>query len=322
MSIQQMSKRGALALTGVIGVAGVLCTYSINEIRFGGEMHRANQQLHEFNADILPPPAYLLESYLEANLLARNPASVGERAEKLAALEEAFAQRAAYWADSDLEPTLREGLADTVSADGTAFWGLVNKELIPAARRGDDAALDRALGRLGGVYQAHRTKIDRLVTNAADHQASLADAAATTLAITTAILVLAGLMIVAGVAAGLMMLRRGVIQPLSHTAAVMERMAAGDLEAGITTDHRNDEVGTMTRAIEVFRGAARAEKDNAVKQQQVVEALGHSLDLLAVGDFTYRMTCELAPEYESLRTGFNTSVERLADMLQQVKATA
>lgn len=160
------------------------------------------------------------------------------------------------------------------------------------------------------------------MADAATHQAALAEAAATTLAITTAILVLAGLMIIAGVAAGLVMLRRRVIAPLTHTAEVMERMAAGDLAAGITTDHRNDEVGTMTRAIEVFRTAANTEKDNAVKQQQVVNALGASLDLLAVGDFTHRMTCKLAPEYERLRKGFNTSVERLAEMLRQVKATA
>lgn len=152
MSIQTMSKRGATALIGVIGVAGVLCALSINEIRFGGEMHRTNQQLHEFNADILPPPAYLLESYLEANLLARDPGSVSERAKSLEALEAAFNQRAEYWAESDLQPGLRDGLAVTVKQDGAAFWAQVNTQLIPAARRGDQAALDRGLAQLAETY--------------------------------------------------------------------------------------------------------------------------------------------------------------------------
>ena len=322
MSIQQMSKRAAIALTGVIAVAGVVSAFSINAIRFGGEMHRTNQQLHEFNADILPPPAYLLESYLEANLLARDPGSVEDRAQTLAALEDAFATRAEYWAASDLQPGLREGLAGTVRTDGTAFWAVVNDRLIPAARRGDQAALDAALQQLGTAYQSHRTEIDQLVKDAADHQATLADSAATTLAITIAVLVLAGLLIAAGVAAAVVQLRRKVITPLSATAAVMESMAAGDLDAGVTTTHRNDEVGTMTRAIEVFRASAQAERDNAVKQQQIVAALGTSLGKLAEGDFTYRMTGALAPEYESLREGFNTSVSKLADMLRQVRATA
>lgn len=322
MSIERMSKRGGLALTGVIGVAAVLCAYSINTIRFGGEMHRVNQQLHEFNADILPPPAYLLESYLEANLLARDPSTVGEAGKKLADLEEAFRQRADYWAASDLEPGLRGGLAETVREDGTAFWALVDDELIPAARRGDRDALDRTLVRLSRVYQAHRARIDTLVSDAAAHQTALADSASTTLAITTAMLVLAGLMVAGGVVAGVTLLRRRVIAPLTETASVMERMAGGDLNAGITTHHRDDEMGTMTRAIEVFRAAARAEKDNAIKQRDVVEALGTSLDKLAEGDFTYRMTTALAAEYETLRSGFNTSIERLAELMLRVKASA
>mgnify|MGYP006194260293 CR=1 FL=1 len=46
-------------------------------------MHRVNQQLHEFNADILPPPAYLVEAYLVTNLVARSPGKVDAYAEKL-----------------------------------------------------------------------------------------------------------------------------------------------------------------------------------------------------------------------------------------------
>jgi len=51
--------------------------------RFGGEMHRVNQQLNDFNADILPPPEYLVESHLIANLVARSPQQVDDHARKL-----------------------------------------------------------------------------------------------------------------------------------------------------------------------------------------------------------------------------------------------
>ncbi len=309
-------------LTGIIGVAAILSATSIDRIRFGGEMHRTNQQLHEFNADILPPPAYLIESYLEATLIARDPASVETRAGRLTALEAAFGERARYWAASDLEPGLRDGLAETVERDGRAFWALVDEELVPAARRGDRVAVDRASRRLADAYAAHRAQIDRLVADAAQYQTALARDAADTLALTTAILVLAGLLIAAGVGAALVLLRRRVIEPLAQTATVMQDMAAGNLDAGVTTDHRNDEVGTMTRAIEVFRASAHAERANAIKQQEIVDALSHSLDRLAVGDLTYRMNGPLPPEYETLRDGFNVSVDRLATMMQQVKASA
>ena len=322
MTITELSKRGSFALFGVIGVAALIGIYSVNTIRFGGDMHRANQQISDFNADILPPPAYLIEAYLEANLMARDPANRAEHIEKLAALEDVFAERADHWAASDLQPDLRDGLAATVREDGTAFWATINNQLIPAARRQDAAGMERALSTLDASYQSHRRKIDALVLGAAENQKALAQDASTTLTITIAALLLAALMIVGGVAGGLVMLRRRVIDPLAETANVMKSMADGDLDAGITSVHRNDEVGTMTRAIEVFRAAARAENDNAVKQREVVDALGTSLGRLADGDFAYRLSTMLAPEYESLRARFNTTVDGLADTLRQVKSCA
>ena len=322
MSIRKLSNRGAGLLSAIIVVAGLLCTYAINEIRFGGEMHRTNQQLHEFNADILPPPGYLIEPYLVANLVARNPQGVGEHVERLTALHRDFDSRAQHWARSDLDPALRAGFDETVRKDGKAFWNVVERALIPAARRGDQVAVDRAMAELGRFYASHRQRIDALVTAGGKHQKTLADEASTTIALTAAILLFAALMIGGGVAAAVLLLRRRVIDPLSQTAEVMERMAGGDLDAGERTDHGNDEVGTMTRAIEVFRTSARAERDNALAQKQVVEALDTALARLAEGDFTHRITAPLAPEYEALRKGFNTSVDRLAAMMASVRQSS
>lgn len=322
MSIRNVSRRGAAALAAVIVVAAALSAFAINEIRFGGEMHRTNQQLHEFNADILPPPGYLIESYLEATLIARDPASVDERAKRLAALEKDFNARFQHWAASDLELALRDGFATTVREDGKAFWALVDTKLIPAARAGDRAAIDKAADEIGTVYAAHRQRIDRLVTEAAAHQVTLADTASTTLTLTTVMLVFAALMVGGGVGAGLVLLRNRVVWPLHDTASVMERMAGGDLSAGERSDHGSDEIGTMTRAIEVFRSSARSERANALAQQQVVEALETALARLAEGDFTHRITAALAPEYEPLRKRFNRSVDRLAGMMASVRQTA
>ncbi|WP_086739487.1 methyl-accepting chemotaxis protein [Erythrobacter colymbi] len=322
MSIRKVSRQGAAGLAAVIAIAALLAAYAINEIRFGGEMHRTNQQLHEFNADILPPPGYLIESYLEATLIARDPASVGARAKRLAALEKDFNARFDHWSASDLEPALRDGFATTVREDGKAFWSLVDNQLIPAARAGDRAAIDRAADEIGAVYTAHRKRIDRLVADAAAHQMTLAEAASATLTFTTVILLLAALMVGGGVGAGLILLRNRVIWPLHDTADVMERMAGGDLAAGERDAHGNDEIGTMTRAIEVFRTSARSERENALAQQQVVEALQTALARLAEGDFTHRITAPLAPEYEPLRQGYNASVERLAAMMASLRQTA
>ncbi|MFM7348911.1 MAG: methyl-accepting chemotaxis protein [Erythrobacter sp.] len=322
MSIRTLARKGAAALAAIMVVAALLAGWAINEIRFGGEMHRVNQQLNDFNADILPPPAYLIEAYLEANLLAREPETVATRAKRLAKLEQDFNARSDHWAASDLEPALREGFAETARHDALPFWAAVKDELIPAAHLRDRAALDAAADKLGRIYAGHRQHIDALVEGAAAHQAQLAGEAETTIIVTAAVLALAGLMVGGSVAAGLWFLRGRVIWPLYDISVVMERMAGGDLDAGECHEHRPDETGTMTRTIEVFRASARAERDNALKQQQVVDALGAALARLADCDLAYRITAPLAPEYEALRKGYNASAERLAEMIGQVRASA
>ena len=162
MNIQHTSQRGGLALLGILAFAIVFSAYGINTVRFGGEMHRVNQQLHEFNADILPPPAYLVEAYLVTNLVARSPEQVEGFAAKLEVLERQWRERGEHWAASDLDPELKAGIAATVAEDGTAFWQIVDERLIPAARARDMEAKARALAALDAVYVRHRDRIERL----------------------------------------------------------------------------------------------------------------------------------------------------------------
>lgn len=111
MNIKMMSQRAGFALMGLLGLAIVFSAYGINTIRFGGEMHRVNQQLNDFNADILPPPEYLVESYLIANLVARSPRQLSEYSRKLSELKSQWRDRADHWAASDLQPGLKSGIA-------------------------------------------------------------------------------------------------------------------------------------------------------------------------------------------------------------------
>jgi len=111
MSIQRLSRMGGFAMIGFIALAGIIAAWGINEIRFGGEMHRKNQQLHEFNADILPPPEFLVESYLKARLAVASPSRRAEHLQRLDELEAEWQERADYWAASDLDSTLKSGIA-------------------------------------------------------------------------------------------------------------------------------------------------------------------------------------------------------------------
>ncbi|KRB52581.1 globin-coupled sensor protein [Phenylobacterium sp. Root700] len=74
----------------------------------------------------------------------------------------------------------------------------------------------------------------------------------------------------------------------------------------------------MDYAISVYLEAAERERKRAeieaVAQQQALvrDSFGKALKRLAEGDFVYRLQAELPPEYEGLRSDFNTAVEALA----------
>jgi len=322
MNIQQLSRTGGAALVALLLAATLLASLGINAIRFGGEMHRGNQQLNDFNADILPPPAYLVEAYLVANLLARSPGGIDGYARKLGNLKRDWRTRADFWAASDLDPVLKEGLAKTVAEDGEAFWDLVERSLIPAARAGNTAAQADALARLDAVYDRHRSRIDSLVKGAANHQAMLKESADTTLALILAGLAFAALTVFAGIGAALAMLRRRVIAPLAETADTMRRMADGDLEAGQRSTHSADEIGTMTRAIEVFRQSALDARAADAERKRVVTVLRERLSAMASGDLEQPIAEYLAEDYKGIRMDFNQAQSALRELILSVVQSA
>ena len=67
---------------------------AINSFHYG-QIIRAKDLV----ADVLPPPAYLLESYLEANLAVRESADLDTHVAALAKLKKDYNDRHAFWTD-------------------------------------------------------------------------------------------------------------------------------------------------------------------------------------------------------------------------------
>lgn len=322
MNIQIKSQRAGIALLSFLGLAIVFSAYGINTIRFGGEMHRVNQQLSDFNADILPPPEYLVESYLIANLVVRSPSQLDSYSRKLSKLKREWHERAEHWAASDLEPSLKAGIGKTVAEDGTAFWKIVEERLLPAARSRDATQTMQALADLDKVYEQHRDRIDTLVTGAAQEQKELAETASLTLTAIYIGLAVVVLVVLAGIGSALIALRRKVIEPLAITADAMQRMAEGDLEAGERSDHSEDEIGMMTRAIEVFRRNAIDARAADAERKRIVGVLSEKLNAMAGGNLDDPIEGFFAEAYKGIRMDFNQAQAALRDLIYAVVNSA
>ena len=71
----------AMVLFGLVtaaGLAAVVFTgiYALSEVKVGGPLYDKIKLGNDLVADILPPPEYVIESYLEATLALNNPAEL------------------------------------------------------------------------------------------------------------------------------------------------------------------------------------------------------------------------------------------------------
>ncbi|HEY9057479.1 MAG TPA: methyl-accepting chemotaxis protein [Aurantimonas sp.] len=133
------------------------------------------------------------------------------------------------------------------------------------------------------------------------------------------------------------------IKPLRKLTDLMGAMASGNYAQEVPFTERGDEVGSIARAVEVFKQAAsenerldaeaakaRAEQTAQTDRQAAIEsakaadlktfviAVEKGFNGLSEGDLTVRINDAVAPEFEPIRAKFNDSVTQLENTIGQV----
>ena len=303
-------------------ISVVATALGVNIIRLGGAMDNKNQINSEFVSDILPPPLFLIEPMLHATLIASDPEEIEPQEKILAELEKNYRIRLEYWKISKLSLGLVQRLNGRLTPIGDRFFNQLHRELIPAGRTGDPSRINAAHDRLEAIYSEYKREANELVREA-QHENTAGHALSEQISFGTVIgLSLIGLALVSQLFWTMRMLNRRALTPLAQTAITMKRMAAGDLDAGRTSDHQADEIGDMTRAIEVFRASAEGQRDSAKAQQAVVVALRNALSTMANGQLGVTIVQPFADDYEPLRQSFNETVVRLGGLIHHVARSA
>ena len=225
--------------------------FSFSKLKVGGPVYQRVVQGKDLVADILPPPLYLLEAYLEATLAVQRPEEAEAHAARLAQLRKDYDERRAYWAAQSLAPGLREPL-DGADAPTRAFWDEIRQRLLPRLREHDPEAAAASWTALSNIYARHRAAIDALVaattqaTSVTEAEAAQQDHWATVL---MAFFALSAFGVTFAAFVGV---EKFIVAPICGITAAMSRMAAGDLPEHVPFLERGDEIGDMSRANEVF----------------------------------------------------------------------
>lgn len=321
MDIKGKAKLGGTLICGALLLAIAGSGYQINQIRLGGPLAERNQLASDLLADILPPPEYLIESYLEATMLINEPASLSARKANLAKLEEEFESRYAYWQQAPLDSDLKQMLLEQSGGDAKRFWSELDGKMLPALQRQDQAAARESYNRLSQLYATHRKHVDELVAKATTLQGELARKSSRVLGTTIILLAVLSIAIFTMLVGSVVYLLRKALQPIGQTAQVMRRMAEGELDLPLEGGERADEIGVMVQSVEVFRAAAKAQRANGENQKIVVTALADGLEKLADGNLAFRLRTRLPDEYRALGESFNATMQSLAETLGRVASS-
>ena len=320
--IQTQARNGVRALIALLLLAVAIGGIAVSQIRFGGPISRATALQDELLADILPPPAFVVEPYLHATLITTNPETKDKALEQIDGIRAEYRKRREYWKTAPIPAELRAELEQSL-AKADAFWETMDQRFIPAVQSGDltQAASIRNT-ELGPRFWAQHDQIDQLVTASGRYRADLVAKGqrTTIIAISVVTLLAAAIMTLVWLAGRLISTR--VVAPLADTAEAINALASGDFSRTVAGQDRSDEIGTVSRAMETFRQGAIAKARADEEQREVVAALSRALDHLADKNLEYRIDDAFPAAYDQLRGNFNRAQEALREAIGTVRVSA
>lgn len=268
----------------IIGCLAMLGTtyYAMQKLRVGGPIYSKIMAGKDLLADILPPPEYIIEPYLEATLALNDPSSTAQRASRLVALRKDYDIRHQFWIEQTFDKALQYALTVDAHKPAVKFWQTLENDFFPALARGDIAQAKSAYVRLTSAYNTHRLSIDKLVIDANAFVKATEDSANSERhTLMTMVVVVSGLMLILFVLSALAV-AKGLVSPLTALTNAMHQLTSGRLDVPLKKSERKDEIGDMARALLVFRDAGleknrleqetAAQRDKAERERQSREA--------------------------------------------------
>jgi methyl-accepting chemotaxis protein len=256
MKISTLARAAVAAIT--LGFAALVTTnyLAIQELKVRGPVYERIVLSKDLVADILPPPLYIVEAYLEATKLVREPLSLDVRRARLTQLRKDYDERTQFWTGQTFDPIVKDLLLKQANDPAGRFWNAVEKELLPAIAKRDMAVAERVYTTVGEAYAAHRGKIEEAVREAnrmtADIELASRAAESRWTAITWGMSFVI-LLLVGCSAAGLLVM---LLWPLDRLRSAMMDLASGKRDIVVAGLARQDEIGAMAQSVDLFRLAA------------------------------------------------------------------
>jgi methyl-accepting chemotaxis protein len=238
---------GLLAVV-ILGFAAYgACSFKVlSDLKVNGPVYERIVEGKDLVADILPPPEYIIESYLVSlQLVEAAPAERKTLVDNLKSLKSDYDTRHTYWANAHLDAALADQLLQNADKPAQEFYKIAFEQFVPALEKDDKATAIAALAMMKARYAEHRLEINKLV-ELANKRTEMDEAGART-QITTSTWWMAGILIASiGIAAlFLAQIATRLVRQLggepAYAAAIAAKIAGGDLTVQIDTRKARDD---------------------------------------------------------------------------------
>jgi methyl-accepting chemotaxis protein len=274
---------------------------TIQEIRVNGPYYNRVVRGKDLIADILPPPEFIVESYLTVLRCVSGP-TPGERAELLQRARRQrleYEERHAYWQKDTLvlanDTSVRQDMLENAYKPAMAFFNLRDNEFFPALERGDlKRANALARGPLKLYYLEHRAVIEAMIDDINTDNTIVEKEAATVVDSRTRWLVILAIFIVLttslgagyGLSRSISNTLTNTVNALSSTSAEMgatveqqERTAVLQASAVHETTTTMDELdASFSQTAEMVKVAAETAQNAATVASDGIETVRQTLD--------------------------------------------
>ncbi len=321
MRISFASRIASVGVVAAVLIAAYFSVSGLAKLKVNGELYNRIVLGKDLVADILPPPKYIIESFLLVNLAMNEPSRADSINQDFDELRQEYNERQKFWIGQELAPAAKVPLVEESHVAAERFWSRATNEFFPLLKAGDLAGANVALKEMEADYSLHRTAVDKAVSAAEAENKALEEMAWTqSFWVNTAVFVSLGIVFAMALAAAIALHLR-VVSPINRLSHRMTTLSNGDLYDEVPFTEWGDELGEMARCVEMFRRNA-IERDDLMTQvedgRREAEAKKQELEKLAMNFLSQADTMKetLARQAHIVQQ----SAERLNDAAEQSDA--
>ncbi|MEG2034129.1 MAG: HAMP domain-containing protein, partial [Janthinobacterium sp.] len=231
---------------------------TLQEWKVNGPVYQKIVQSKDLIADVLPPPEYILESYLVSFQLLANE-DRAEQAQLIAqfkTLKHDYDERHAFWKGETLDADLAGLLLNKAHAPALDFYTVALQQFIPAIEAQDKAGAAVAMKKMTMSYSRHLQAIKQLVEMTTQRASAIEAESGARITVASSLLLAILLLSLGTAIAVAVLISKSITKPLQDAVHLAHIVASGDLRSHIASDYR-DEPGELMRALKSMTESLR-----------------------------------------------------------------